>query len=202
MGRSVTRLPLGLCLTAQWGIDAAARSEHQCCHGCTCHASRRAGSCEGAGSGLWGCWSVTVLVLINSRTKAAHHSHGAVLQLCILQWPLYQTVKNERGCINQQHIYSESTCVFQRRDPKSFPGQWWMLCGYWCEQGINCCSQPRRCSRGRLGISSLHRSCFPEIHFHIPYFERGRQKKECCAVTMTCLYLVFPSALSTWERMM
>lgn len=29
--------------------------------------------------------------------------------------------------------------------------------------------------RDTLGISNLHKSCFPEVYFHILYFELGRQ---------------------------
>lgn len=83
--------------------------------------------CEGVGLGVSvvGMLEVIVLafkVLIN-RTSRALGSEGAVLHLFIIQWLLYHTIKNERKYINQQHIYSESTNVFQLQDPKSFSRQ-------------------------------------------------------------------------------
>lgn len=163
--------------------------------------------CFVLGGVWWGSWLRVVRMLpchgpcaYKQQDQSSSPFRGSsTAALCPAVASVSHSKKWEGIYINQQHIYSEST-----DDPKSFPRQWWMLHRYWCEQEMNCCSQARQCSRGWLGISNLHRSCFPEVHFHILYFELGRQPPEngWIAVTMTDLYSVLPSLLSTLERMM
>lgn len=91
-----------------------------CCHWqrCVCHMRVFSWVLRGCRRSV-----LAFKVPLNSRTSTALWSEGAVLPLFIIQWLLYHTMKNERKYISQQHIYSESTNVFQLHDPRSFSRQ-------------------------------------------------------------------------------
>lgn len=131
---------------------------------------------------LWGCWrshSLPSKCLSIAGPAELLVQRVAVLHLFIIQRLLYHTISKLKK------IYKPTAYLFWKH--KCFPAsqsqeflQTIMNTPsllIWAEGKLFLAIQTLL-QRDILGISNLHKSCFPEIYFHIIYFELGLQSPE------------------------
>lgn len=112
-------------------------------------------------------------VHMKSRIRGAHRSEGAILWFFVIQWLLYYIIKNERKCVNSIFILKSqmfSSFMIPRISPIMNTPSLLVQAGYKLLLAIQ-----TLLPRDILGISNLHKSCFPEVSLHIIYFEPEQQ---------------------------